>query len=73
MSTIGPPKGKDHDELHPIQENESGDLEVETDRAKGGRANEEADAEWATLEANVEDLQRRLAEHVQDSNGHRGG
>ena len=68
MSTIRPPKGQDHDELYPIQEDKSGDLEAETDRAEGGLASEEADKEWATMEEKVEDLQKSLSEHFEDAN-----
>ena len=43
VNTIRPPKGKDHDELHPLQDEKSGDLEAETDKAEGGLASEEAE------------------------------
>ena len=68
VSTIRPPKGKDHDELHPLQDEKSGDLEVEKEQSEGGLASEDADTEWAAMEAKVEDLQKRLAEHFEDAN-----
>ena len=66
---VRPPKGDNLDNLLPIEEEESGDLEAKKYEAEGGGTEERKQEEGAPTEAKVEDLQRRLAEYFEDSNG----
>ena len=67
--TVSPPKGSNQDDLLPLREDQSGDLEAEDNGAEGGLDNGDLHkGEWSEVEEKVEELQRRVAEHFENEN-----
>ena len=59
--------------LLPVQGGESDEKEVEDDKAEGGLTEEDADEsetrdQWSELQSKVEEMQKKVAEHFEDTN-----
>ena len=61
------------DNLLPLQSGESGEKEVEDDKAEGGLIEDDSEGgeskdQWTDIQSKVEEMQRKVAEHFEDVN-----